>query len=123
MRMNHDEPASRRAIAGSVALFAGIALLVLILLDVTCDFLPRSWYYQRTLWGALALVLCAAGWRWLRTGGGVEAGWRPKVPGRRFSRLKVYSRSECHLCDDAKAVLAIYLEYLPEIQEVDIETD
>ena len=49
--------------------------------------------------------------------------WKPTVAGRRFTRLVVYSRHDCHLCDDAKAILADYVEYLPRIEEVDIDSD
>ncbi|RPI82577.1 MAG: glutaredoxin family protein, partial [Planctomycetaceae bacterium] len=35
----------------------------------------------------------------------------------------VYSRDGCHLCDDAKELLADYAEYLPEVVEVDIDSD
>src|SRR5262245_3439602 len=64
--MNRDSPpATRHAFAGSIALFLGIGLLLLILLDVACDLpwsMPPSWYEHRTLWGVLGLTFGAAGW-------------------------------------------------------------
>ena len=116
----------RRHSAGLFALACGIALLFLVLLDSTYSLpwsLPRTWYLHRTLWGAVALALCATGWRLQRKRRVAAGTWKPATPGRRFRRLVVYSRSECHLCDDAKAVLADYLEYLPQIEDVDIDTD
>ncbi|MBS0264592.1 MAG: glutaredoxin family protein [Planctomycetes bacterium] len=75
------------------------------------------------MWGLLGLVFCAAGWQLQRRPRPQNEGWQPAVPGRRFSKLVVYSRPECHLCDDAKAVLHEYLEFLPAIEDVDIDLD
>jgi len=119
-------PATRHAFAGSIALFLGIGLLLLILLDVACDLpwsMPPSWYEHRTLWGALGLTFGAAGWILQRGPNTRDPRWKPANSGRRFHTLVVYSRHDCHLCDDAKAVLGEYLEYLPEIQDVDIDAD
>ncbi|MGE5195597.1 MAG: glutaredoxin family protein, partial [Deltaproteobacteria bacterium] len=109
-----------------MALFLGIGLLFLILLDTTYALpwsMPQSWYQHRTLWGALALVACAAGWVLQRRPNAAGPNWKPSAPGRRFRSLIVYSRNDCHLCDDAKAVLAEYLEYLPEMKDIDIDAD
>jgi glutaredoxin len=125
--MIHDQSTdARRALAGSIALFLGIGVLVLILLDSGYGLpwdMPESWYLHRTLWGALGLAFCAAGWHLQRVHRGGAANWKPAAAGRRFRSLVVYSRADCHLCDDAKAVLAEYLEYLPEITETDIDSD
>src|ERR1700675_1406550 len=102
--MSRERTDSRRPFAGSGSLFSGIALLGLILLDATCDLpweMPKTWSLHRTVWGAIALIFCAAGWRWQRTGAAGNERWKPAVVGRRFHRLIVYSRSDCHLCDDA----------------------
>ena len=84
--------------------------------------MPPVWYSQRPLWGMFALVLFAIGWK-LQRPPILPAGWSPDTPGRRFSRVVVYSRQECHLCDDAKAVLHGYIDYLPTIDEIDIDSD
>lgn len=125
MNTNHDHNV-RHQTAGALAMFAGIGLLALVLLDATYFLpwdMPRTWYVHRTLWGMIALVLAGAGWALQRPRSGHVAGWTANPPGRRFRKLVIYSRSECHLCDDAKAVLASYLEYLPDIEEVDIDSD
>jgi glutaredoxin len=122
----HDSPSDRRHSVGLVALACGIILLFLIVLDSTYSLpwnLPRTWYLHRTLWGALGLGLCAAGWNLQRRGTVDRRSWKPVLPGRRFRTLVVYSRNDCHLCDDAKAVLSEYLEYLPQLQDVDIDSD
>src|SRR5262249_49916185 len=85
--------------------------------------MPRTWYLHRMLWGALGLGLCAAGWFLQRSRALLEPRWKPELSGRRFRRLVVYSRADCHLCDDAKAVLAGYLDYLPDIEVIDIDSD
>jgi len=124
--MSEKEPVDVRQSIGALAFFVGIGLLFLILLDSTYGLpwaLPRTWYIHRTLWGGVGLLSCAAGWM-LQRGPAVKVGrWKPAAAGRRFRRLTVYSRADCHLCDDAKAVLADYLEYFPEIEELDIDTD
>lgn len=120
-----DSRSGQRPSAGSAAMLSGMALLFLVVLDSIDSLpwnMPRTWYVHRTLWGAIALVLCVAGWRWQRRGVD-ERHWKPAVPGRRFHSLIVYSRADCHLCDDAKAILAEYLDYLPELKAVDIDTD
>jgi hypothetical protein len=104
----------------------GCSLLTLILLD-TIQALPlnllRSWYTNRPIWCIVGLGFCVAGWNMQRIGMAGNSSWRPTTPGRRFSRLIVYSRRECHLCDDVKAVLHQYLDYLPAIDDVDIDLD
>ncbi|HTI51660.1 MAG TPA: glutaredoxin family protein [Planctomycetaceae bacterium] len=120
-----SERPSVQQIAGAGLLFSGIALWLLILLDTTIELpidMPRTWYLHRPLWGLIGLCLFGAGWRLQSSAPQTAAGWSPGPSGRRFRRLIVYSRAECHLCDEAKAVLAQYLEYLPEIEEIDIDT-
>jgi glutaredoxin len=110
---------------GALAIFSGLGLLLLIVFDSTYGLpwaMPRTWYIHRTIWGGLGLVACAAGWLLQRRPAPDESHWNPAA-GRRFRKLVVYSRNDCHLCDDAKAVLALYLDYLPEIESVDIDAD
>jgi glutaredoxin len=120
-----SEHPSRQQVAGAALLFAGIGLWLLILLDMTIELpidMPRSWYLHRPLWGLIGLCLFGAGWRLQSAPPRTPAGWSASPPGRRFRRLVVYSRAACHLCDDAKAVLALYLDYLPDLEEIDIDT-
>lgn len=114
-----------QAVFGSFLIFFGIAIWVLLLLDSAAGLpfdLPRSWYLHRTLWGALGVAAFLAGWK-VQQGRSHSSEWSPGAPGKRFRRLVVYSRAKCHLCDDAKALLADYLDYLPDIEEVDIDRD
>ncbi|MGQ0635352.1 MAG: glutaredoxin family protein [Planctomycetaceae bacterium] len=121
-----DETPSARQLAGALVLFAGIGVCLALILDVTLGLpwdLPRTWYVHRPLWGLVGLGLFAFGWALQRGRRPEPATWRPAVAGRRFHKLVIYSRADCHLCDDAKALLATYLDYLPEIEEVDIDTE
>jgi len=123
---SEDRLISGRQSAGALAMFLGIGLWGLILLDAAYELpwnFPPTWYLHRTLWGAFGLALFGAGWALQRRRGGRDAAWKPGRPGRRFRKLVIYSRADCHLCDDAKAVLAGYLEYLPEFEEIDIDAD
>lgn len=120
-----SEKPSQTQLVGSLFLFAGIAIWALILLETTAEIpldMPRLWSQHRPLWGLIGLGFFAGGWKLQRSTPMAQREWNPGPPGRRFRRLIVYSRPDCHLCDDAKAVLANYLDYLPEIEEINIDT-
>lgn len=122
---NHSS-SSARPLVGAFLLYGGIAIWVLLLLDAGYGLpfnLPRSWYLHRTLWALFGGVAMVAGWKMQSRQNNRLAEWSPGAPGKRFRTLIVYSRPECHLCDDAKAVLASYLDYLPDIEDVDIDRD
>jgi glutaredoxin len=128
---------------GSVLLFLGIGLLALLLLEPgeLPLSMPRSWYIDRTLWVAGGLISLGAGWYLLRDPEGGSSGERDAAArraatraaefsveklgpaGRRFSRLVLYTRSGCHLCDDAQDLLNQYSAFLPPIEAVDIDGD
>jgi glutaredoxin len=139
-----DLPTGRgRSLLGSVLLFLGIGLLALLLIDPgeLPVSMPRSWYIDRTLWVAAGLISLGAGWHLLRdletSGGGdrESASRRAAAPaaglpleqlgprGLRFSRLVLYTRPGCHLCDAAQATLNKYSAFLPPIVAVDIDGD
>ncbi len=123
--VSNSEPVNARQSVGALAIFSGIGLLLLIVFDAAYGLpwtMPPTWYIHRTLWGGVGLLACAAGWFLQRGPAHGALHWNPRG-GRRFRKLVVYSRNDCHLCDDAKAVLAAYLEYLPEIESVDIDAD
>jgi hypothetical protein len=130
-----DSAATRgRAFLGSALLFLGIGVLGLLLVDRTgLPFsMPRSWYIDRALWVAGGLIAVGVGWYLLRDPeadpAAAEGGTEPEfsaaglgIPGRRFTRLVLYTRTGCHLCDEARATLNKYAVYLPPIVEVDID--
>lgn len=66
-----------------------------------------------------ATVGAALSWR----GDHPRTDWRPTRPGRRFGSVVLYTRSGCHLCDEAHNLLARYAEFLPEVVDVDIDAD
>lgn len=124
MSSSSDRPTVNQTI-GAILLYSGVAIWALILLETTFEMplnLPNLWHDQRSLWGLIGLGLFAAGWKLQRRPSLVSQGWNPGPPGRRFRRLIVYTRPDCHLCDDAKAILANYLDYLPDIEEINIDT-
>ncbi|MFN0056523.1 MAG: glutaredoxin family protein [Planctomycetales bacterium] len=107
-------------------LFAGAFLAGLILLDGSVDLKIswlKSWTVHRPLWGLIAAGLFGLGWGLQRQNTARGQPWKPGPTGRRFQRVVIYSRPECHLCDDAKALLAEYLDYLPDLEEVSIDAD
>jgi hypothetical protein len=137
-----DAPAAhRRTVLGSVLLFVGLGLLTLLLVDRELPLaMPRTWYTDRSLWVAGGLIALASGWYMLRDSNS-EAGSLPGSPrdpvrrkrdaalwelgaaGPRFSRLVLYRRAGCHLCEEARATLEKYAAWLPPIWEVDIDGD
>jgi glutaredoxin len=123
-----DSTRASRQIFGALAFFLGVTIFVLVLLEAT-DMgiplqLPATWYTHRALWILIGAILFGAGWKLQKSETTSEsASWEPSKPGSRFQQLVIYSREECHLCDDAKEILARYSEYLPELREVDIDED
>lgn len=123
---NGDRFVKSHAVLGTAALFLGAALIFLVTIDATAGLpleMPRFWYVNRPLWGFFALVFFAVGYHLLRQKLHIAAAWRAEVPGIRFRSLVLYSRQDCHLCEQAKDVLWKYASYLPEIREIDIDTD
>lgn len=115
-----------RHTAGLCALLLAGAILAIGLMEATYGApfrMPRSWYAHKPLWMLFGVVLLVGG-SWLQRSGVASAPfWRPSVSGKRFHRLVIYSREDCHLCELAHETLAEYSEYLPEIEEIDIDTD
>ena len=115
-------------VLGTAAVYLGAIILII----AGCEEfvagplgLPRFWYVNRNLWIGLGILL-------IPLGAALQSGklrrdqpWRATVGGRRFHSLRLYTRSGCHLCDDALQVLTdpIYHEYLPSAEIVDIDGD
>ena len=118
-----DDTAARHFL-GSVALVAGFVLLVIAGMDSaggTPFELPRFWYVNRTLWIFFGFALLPVGWMMLKSQPSRESGRSPLKPGIRFQRVIVYSREDCHLCEEAKAVLGQFAEYLPIVEDIDVD--
>jgi glutaredoxin len=134
--------AQARSVLGSLLFFVGVGVLGLLLIDPNelPAAMPRTWYVDRTLWVAGGLIAVGTGWYLLGDPqidpesdqhGGARARNRARsisianlgIPGPRFSSLVLYTRSGCHLCDDARAILDRYAAWLPPIAAVDIDAD
>lgn len=127
---HHTERLDASAVLGSFALFGSAMIFLLAAIDrnASLSFMPGSWYSHRSLWYLLAF-------------GGLIAAFallRPKDADRRreqlqsgretshspvFQTVTLYTRSGCHLCDDAKVLLAEFATDLPPVQELDIDAD
>ena len=108
---------------GTFLLLTGAGIMMLAVIDRTAGLpfeMPRTWYFHRILWYFFALGSFLAGMRLLRSDPVNDRNWKPDVPGRRFEKIVVYTRPECHLCDQAKDRLIAYRDWLPEFEEVDI---
>ncbi|MDA1018084.1 MAG: glutaredoxin family protein [Planctomycetota bacterium] len=116
------------AVIGTVIMFAGGMLLFVMtkLVDnlggveqPPRDFtLPPMFYANRPMWYALAGVLILAGVLMQRSKHGPNAAGKPV-----FRSVVVFSRKDCHLCDDAKVLLLKWSKDLPTILDVDVDDD
>lgn len=108
-------------------LFGGLLLLLACVIQEANGIsgMPRSWYSNRMLWWTLGMagVLAGIATQWPQNLQVLRTNWRPSEPGLRFMEVVVYTRVECHLCEEAIAILAEYQRWLPRTKEVDIDTD
>jgi len=119
-----QESVTPREIIGSLLFFGGIGLLLFSVFAQTPSFslpLPRFWYRHERWWPVFAAGLATAGYLIQRQSSVVAHSWRPSLPGRRFERVVLYTRHECHLCDVAKDTLHRFAQWLPEIEEIDVD--
>lgn len=123
---------ARQAQVGGYLFAAGLTVLALAAWDNSTGLpfaMPGFWNNQRTLCLFVAICVAAFGGFVLLSGprAVIEdrrfATWRPTTPGKRFHSLTVYTREGCHLCDEAIELLQSYCNYLPVIQEIDIDAD
>lgn len=121
---DEHESVTPRDIIGSLLFLGGIALLLFSVFAQTPSFslpLPRFWYRHERWWPAFAAAVAIAGYLIQHRTSSVSRSWKPSLPGRRFQRVVVYTREECHLCDVAKDTLHRFAQWLPEIEEIDID--
>lgn len=114
----------RFARAGSIAL--GMGLLLILARGFETAFgipgLPRPWYQNDWLWVLVGFVGVGTGCRLLfQSETAVLPGWRPTIPGLRFQKVILYTRSGCHLCEEAHELLNRYRRWLPPLQLIDID--
>ena len=123
----HRPPSRARSCLGTSALvFSAVLCCVALVATASGDFLffmPRSWYVNRSLWYFLILASLAAGGYLLKSRPRNSVGWKASRSGIRFQQIMFYTRSGCHLCDEARAILDQYDDYLPPTREIDIDTD
>jgi glutaredoxin len=118
-----EVPQPGHVFLGTAAIVYATAVVFLALADdaVGLGFMPRSWYANRMLWYCSAVAGYVAGFCLLRPRRSERAAWVPAAEDARFSRVVLYAREGCHLCEDARAVLERHA--LPPLEEIDIETD
>ena len=122
---DHEQPPVT-AVIGTVIMFAGAVLLFAMMTlvdnlggvekpsrDIT---LPAMFYVDRPMWYALAGFLIATGVVMQRS---TPTATQCPV----FRSVVIFTRKDCHLCDDAKIVLLKWSADLPTILDVDIDDD
>lgn len=118
----------RFARAGSVALGLGLLLILGRALETAYGIpgLPRSWYQNDWLWWLLGMACVGVGSSLLiqsESQDHVDEGWKPRVPGRRFQELVLYTRDGCHLCEEAAEIVHDYRRWLPSVTMTNIDSD
>lgn len=108
---------------GTVLMVLGLLIAgngVLELLDVPWRY-PLAGRGGPWMWLLAGISLLIGGsWRTWREDHPRTA-WSPRESGKRFQTLVLYTKSGCHLCDDAKLLIAEYQHLLPEVVEVNID--
>jgi len=125
MFRDHDPHlASVNARLGTALLASGAIGLVLCLAAIS-EILPavmqRLWSRAPIFWSGLTLATFVGGLTVLWKSGHAKTDWRPRRGGRRFKSGVLYTRKDCGLCDDARALLHLYRRWLPPIREIDID--
>jgi hypothetical protein len=120
--LRHDPHGDQsRQLRGQVLFLLGVAGLVLGLLVQLNLPVPRAFAQPPVIGLSLIAVVCGATMLW--RGGHPRTVWEPSRPGRRFNSAVFYSRQNCPLCDEAHELVGVYAAYLPELIEIDIDTD
>lgn len=109
----------------SCLVFAMFILLSAVTTENPLWPLPRSWYTHRMAWYLAGCIGFATGFRLLQqpSASHVLPGWCPSSQGQRFSTFRFYTRSGCHLCDEALDLISNYEAWLPDPEVIDIGTD
>lgn len=124
---NHNTDYSKPSMSlGTILLLIGLAILGIAFFDKggALPFnLPRTWFLHRFLWLGVGAISFLWGCLLLRTPRPKEKNWEPSHGGNRFDTLVLYTREDCHLCSQAKDILWEYNDFLPDIEEIDIDED
>ena len=119
-------PSPVKGILGTAGLLLGTGILFVSIVDAAGTLpasMPPVWVINRPLWTVLALAMMVCGGFLLRKSSAQawsENGRRPDV---RFHKLVLFTRANCHLCEEAKKQLADFSAFLPHVEEVDIDRD
>lgn len=120
----HHTKVEKLWLAGSVLLYAGVALLILAGIDQVSYLpfpMPEFWYSNRSFWPFVGILAIPCGMFLLKKE--PKLNWHPTLAGTRFGSVVLYTRKRCHLCDDAKLLLRTYARWLPTPVEVEIDGD
>jgi hypothetical protein len=117
----HESHQRLNAITGTFFLFLGGILSALVFLDRWTSIgvrFPDVWYVSRNFHLAACVSFFVVGW-WAHRCAAAEAQAHNATPPM-FHTLRVYTKPECKLCDQALDIIQIYAADLPPVQLVDI---
>ncbi len=81
----------------------------------------QIWSRMPGFWWAGTFALFAGGLGCLWSASHSSTDWKPRHGGRRFATAVLYTKHDCPLCDDARALLQLYRRWLPPVREIDID--
>ena len=117
---------TKQEILGHLAIIVGLGVLGLACAESFSGLpisMPRSWYVDRALWVIVAIGMIPFGGCLLLNAQSDSGDWKPTLAGPRFQWLRLYTRENCPLCEEASELLHAHQAWLPEIEEIDIAAD
>lgn len=111
---------------GTLFLILGFVLAVIVItvrLNANWGVFSRIVARNPVMCWGIAVSFMAAGAVMIKQHSSSETGWSPRIPGQRFRKAVLYTRADCALCDEAMLNLSNYVDVLPPIQTVDVDSD
>lgn len=109
---------------GTVLMLLGSVMSILVFCDRTDMELfdmPAVWHETRAFHVMICLMIFTAAAVMLKSPTGLNPDRETPYP--LFRSVRLLTRSECHLCDQAMEVLQGFKSWLPHIEVVDVDTD
>ena len=120
-----DDTSNKKAILGSVCLFVSAMIFVLIFVEQgggSLPFMPRSWYSNQPLWGLMAVGGLVAAFFLLRSA--MDHPNPHQQNGGRCFSASCSTRETIVICATKRGWPSRTVQSeLPQIEEVDIDTD
>jgi len=117
--------ARTRTTFGPILVVAGVVVFFLLLASRYGEaprWLAARFIAHGPIWGLVATFLVIGG-VWMQWGDIDPLKWVPALSGQRFRSLKIYTRRDCPLCNEAIELMKRYRQWLPSPEFVDVDQD